>query len=351
MRISPLLMITAAPRALGYAPRTIMRGSGMRGDTPGTINTIMHSRLTRPVFGRAQTLMTATTVNQLRGFTTRGGASDLPQYSPGAPTFAVVPPGTCQFNDEFVPCKLTKIQRCSSDTSVYSFALPDPSKPLDLPTCGCVLVAGGADEEGNPFIRPYTPVSTNALVGEVDLMVKEYPGGNLSKVFGELKVGDELAFKHIIFNVKKQYSEFPKGAGRTIAMLVGGTGITPMIQALHAILGNPDDDTKVVMLYGSRSSSDILASETMDAWAASSKQLTVKNVLSAEPADSAYDGLRGFIDADLIKSSFPPPEEDPLIFVCGPPPMYNALCGAREDEELSGVLKELGYTKEQVYKF
>jgi hypothetical protein len=34
-----------------------------------------------------------------------------------------------------------------------------------------------------------------------------------------------------------------------------------------------------------------------------------------------------------------------------PPPMYNALTGPREEKELSGLLKEMGYKTEQVYKF
>ena len=80
---------------------------------------------------------------------------------------------------------------------------------------------------------------------------------------------------------------------------------------------------------------------------------------------------RGFIDAEKMEKMFPPPESDVKIFVCGvstrryvcvpcvvnirvkqqPPPMYNVLCGPREDEELSGVLADMGYKKEQVYKF
>ena len=37
-----------------------------------------------------------------------------------------------------------------------------------------------------------------------------------------------------------------------ISMLVGGTGINPMIQALHAILGTPGNTTKVTLLYGNK---------------------------------------------------------------------------------------------------
>jgi hypothetical protein len=40
-----------------------------------------------------------------------------------------------------------------------------------------------------------------------------------------------------------------------------------MMQALHAVLGTPGDTTAVSMLYGSLSSSDILAGETLANWA------------------------------------------------------------------------------------
>ena len=43
------------------------------------------------------------------------------------------------------------------------------------------------------------------------------------------------------------------------------------------------------------------------------------------------------------------------VFVCGPPPLYKAISGTKtsptEQGELSGILKELGYSQEQVYKF
>ena len=47
--------------------------------------------------------------------------------------------------------------------------------------------------------------------------------------------------------------------------------------------------------------------------------------------------------------------EDSLILVCGPPGMMNHISGDkakdRSQGELTGILKELGYTAEMVYKF
>lgn len=43
-----------------------------------------------------------------------------------------------------------------------------------------------------------------------------------------------------------------------------------MIQALHALLGSADDKTEVSMLYGSRTSDDILGGTAVDTWAKNS---------------------------------------------------------------------------------
>ena len=173
----------------------------------------------------------------------------------------------------------------------------------------------------------------------------------MSRHLCELDVGNTIDFKHIPFNVKIQ-APFQQ---KHIAMIVGGTGITPMIQALHAILGSEkSSDYKVSMLYGSKVSDDILAEQLLNEWANEySDQFFVKHVLSDEPKKSNWDGERGYITAELIKSNFPPPSlnDDIIIFVCGPPPMMKAICGPREDKEVTGILAELGYSSSQVFKF
>lgn len=127
-----------------------------------------------------------------------------------------------------------------------------------------------------------------------------------------------------------------------------------MIQALHAILGGTASKTKATMLYGSKIASDILGRELLQLWASDyPEKLQVIDVLSDEPTiDSDWKGARGFINKDLIEKYFSPPTSKKVkIFVCGPPPMYNALCGPREDKEVAGLLGSMGYQTDQVFKF
>ena len=98
-----------------------------------------------------------------------------PAWSAGDPTAAVVPPGLCQLTDEFQDCVLEERTWVSDDSFVVRFGLPDSSQPLNLSTCACIL-AGHKDD-----VRPYTPISTNALTGSFELLVKAYPNGALSQ--------------------------------------------------------------------------------------------------------------------------------------------------------------------------
>merc|ERR1711862_203582 len=108
-------------------------------------------------------------------------------------------------------------------------------------------------------------------------------------------------------------------------MLVGGTGITPMIQALHAVLGTEGDDTKVTMLYGSKTQKDILCRDLLDKWEADSNgRLKVVHVLSESSNDASWGGSTGFIDKQLIQSH------------CAAP------------QELTGVLSDMGFSASQV---
>ena len=180
-------------------------------------------------------------------------------------------------------------------------------------------------------------------------MVKTYPNGGLSSHMDCMEAGDELNFKHIPFNVKIQYPF----KSRHVLMLVGGTGIAPMIQALHSLLGNKDDKTVVTMLYGSRKEGDILARDTLGRWEdGSGGRFKVVNVLSQEDAGSRWEGERGVIDRGLIEKYMGGRgTEDTMVFVCGPEGMYESLCGPRGEEEVRGVLGDMGWGTRGVYKF
>ena len=140
---------------------------------------------------------------------------------------------------------------------------------------------------------------------------------------------------------------------KTISMICGGTGITPMYQALQLMY--PGSDTKVKMLYGNKTAGDILLKKELDEMAASNPNFELVHVVGDSPTDkpAGWDGEFGWIDEEKIKKFCFAPSDDTGVFVCGLPAMYAALCGPRDQKEVASgtVLNKLGYSDSMVVKF
>ena len=202
-------------------------------------------------------------------------------------------------------------------------------------------------------MRSYTPISSDEEKGYFDLLIKSYPTGNISKHVASLMVGQTMKVKG------------PKGAMvytpnmvRHFGMIAGGTGITPMLQIIRAIVrGRPrsggNDVTRVDLIFANVNPEDILLKEDLDALAQEDDMFRVYYVLNNPP--EKWDGGVGFVTADMIKvgltkfmrlvleisltfwqAKLPLPAKDIKILLCGPPPMISAMKKATES---------LGYEK------
>jgi cytochrome-b5 reductase len=144
-----------------------------------------------------------------------------------------------------------------------------------------------------------------------------------------------------------------------VVLLAGGTGITPMLQMLHALLGSEEAaGTRCTLVHGARTAAELFGHATLSWWAEQyPERFAVHFVLSKEPQGSGWKGERGYIDAALLRRLCPPPAHGSvLVAVCGPPPFYSALTGPRTApgepaQPFQGALKDIGFTEEQTYKF
>jgi len=140
-----------------------------------------------------------------------------------------------------------------------------------------------------------------------------------------------------------------------VAMICGGTGITPMYQVARGIFKNPEDKTKVTLIFGNISEEDILLKDKFDELENTHPRRFKVFYTLDKPSESWPSG-KGHITKELLKTVLPEPKEENIkIFICGPPGMYKAISGPKKSPsdqgELDGALKELGYSKEQVFKF
>lgn len=128
-----------------------------------------------------------------------------------------------------------------------------------------------------------------------------------------------------------------------------------MYQLVRAIFKNPNDKTKVTLVFGNIAEEDILLKKEFQDLENQYPQRFRAFYVLDKPSDSWTQG-KGRITQDLLKTVLPEPKSENIkVFVCGPPGLYKAISGTKpsptDQGELTGYLKTLGYTKDQVYKF
>ncbi|KAK4479177.1 hypothetical protein RD792_014688 [Penstemon davidsonii] len=253
--------------------------------------------------------------------------------------------------DKWIEFKLQDKVQASHNSQLFRFSF-DPNVKLGLYVASCLITRAPKeqDAEGKTkyIIRPYTPISDPDAKGYFDLLIKVYPDGKMSQHFASLKPGDVVEVKGPI--EKLRYSPNMK---KHIGMIAGGTGITPMLQIINAILKNPDDNTQVSLLYANVSPDDILLKNKLDVLAATHPNLKIYYTVDNPTKD--WRGGSGYISKDMVVKGLPSPSDDTIILVCGPPGLMKHISGDkakdRSQGELSGILKELGYAEDMVYKF
>lgn len=236
---------------------------------------------------------------------------------------------------------LTHKTRISHNVSLYRFALPNPDDILGLPIGQHISVQ--AEIDGKAVQRSYTPTSSDDDCGYFELLIKTYPKGLISTYVDQLEIGQPLTVK----GPKGQFKYKP-GLVRALGMIAGGTGITPMLQIIRAILKNPTDETQVNLIFANVNPEDILLKDELDALAKDHENFNVYYVLNNPP--EGWTGGTGYVTDQMIKAHCPAPAPDIKILLCGPPGMISAM--GKNCESL-GYNKPRAVSKleDQVFKF
>ena len=152
----------------------------------------------------------------------------------------------------------------------------------------------------------------------LEFMVRIYPGGQVSNRLKrhELAPGDVLSLRGP-FGTYRFDAEHPGLA----VFVAGGTGIGPVLSLVQAALRGPAP-RKLLVLYGARNALEMASASALQQWAARDARLQFVPVLSDEPTDSAWQGLRGTaVDAlQAQRADF----FGATAYLCGPLPMVVA---------------------------
>ncbi|KYO26353.1 NADH-cytochrome b5 reductase 3 [Alligator mississippiensis] len=256
--------------------------------------------------------------------------------------------------------RLIDKEEVSHDTRRFRFALPTREHILGLPIGQHIYLSTRID--GNLVIRPYTPVSSDDDKGFVDLVVKIYfrgvhpkfpDGGKMSQYLDSLKIGDTIDFRGpsglLVYQGKGKFAIRPdkksEPVTRTVkyvGMIAGGTGITPMLQLIRAIMKDKDDPTVCNLLFANQTEKDILLRpELEEVRVEYPDRFNLWYTLDRAPENWEYS--QGYVNQDMIRDHMPPPQDDVLILMCGPPPMIQYACTPNLDK--------LGYIKDMVFSY
>ena len=266
---------------------------------------------------------------------------------------------------------IVSMKYITQDTLSLTCSLGDDTKSLGLP-CGKHFKVFAPNPEGavpgewngrkdpefgkKEITRSYTPVSSATTPGHFDLIVKVYQrneskrfpdGGKLSQYISSLSPGCSIAIKGpfglVSYAGKSEFKVSRKTRrARHVGMLAGGSGITPHLQVLIAALDDDDDETEFSLIYANQTEEDILARTLLEDLA-NRHPTRFKLHYTVDKASEGWGYSVGFIDAEMIAQHLPPPSNDVLVLMCGPPPMIKFACKPN--------LEKLGYAKESQVMF
>jgi len=223
--------------------------------------------------------------------------------------------------------------------------------------------------KGNSYIsRPFSPLvvdmpSSFTPIKGLDpnllhIVVKFYQRGRMSQILSQA-TEMQVAFtsSHLSFSGNSMHVDGMRGRRKaqgvftSLAFIVAGTGILPVLQILQYYFKNPEilDSVRIWLVYSNVSEEDIIFHDWLKEMAAdNSNNFTLSFILSKPQNPKTWEGYHGVFDLAFLQenpSSLPriPAEDnqDTRIVLCGPPGYedYGALDNDKQTSIKSILLK------------
>ncbi|KRX27346.1 Importin-8 [Trichinella nelsoni] len=257
------------------------------------------------------------------------------------------------------------LNKVNHDTRMFRFSLHSADQVLGLGVGQHVHLS--AKINGQLVVRPYTPVSDIDERGSIyfkDTHPLFPEGGKMTQYLDNLKIGDSINIRGpgglLTYNGRGRFAiKSSKKADpvqkkyKKVAMLAGGSGITPMYQLIKASLADSYDKLEMHLIYANKSWSfeqlslqseqDILLfEELLNLEMKHPTRFRVWFTIDARKG-KVWTYSIGFINSEIIKEIFPQPSADLLVLMCGPDAMIETACQPNLDK--------LGYARDNRFKY
>jgi ferredoxin-NADP reductase len=176
-------------------------------------------------------------------------------------------------------------------------------------------------EDGYRAERAYS-IASAPDGARIELAVERLEDGEVSPYLAdELRPGDRLELRGPVGG----YFVWEPGRGGPLLLVAGGSGVAPLMAMVrHRAAAGSQVPTR--LLYSSRTLEDVIFREELERLAAAGDGLTVTHALTrAQPP--GWAGYARRIDAVMLEEVGWPPGERPLIYVCGPTRLVEAVAG------------------------
>jgi len=227
--------------------------------------------------------------------------------------------------------RVALIRNLTHDIKEINLELIEPAQISHHP--GQYVQLEAPDPEGGFIHRAYSISSPVYEDTKVQLVVRLVPDGIASTYVHNLNTGDEVVFTG-------PYGEFriDDNPEREIILVGGGCGMAPLKNIVFTA-ETRWPDRKIKLFFGARTTKDIFYLDMFKELMVEHPNLQVHYALSDPLApDEIWDGETGFVHLSVNK--FLEDNADRQAFLCGPPPMIDAV---------TRILKDKGARDEDIF--
>ena len=136
---------------------------------------------------------------------------------------------------KYLPYELVDKEQLTHNTWKYRFSLGGDDAQLPGLEVGRHVSVVAVTDSGERCVRSYTPVTPAKQRAYFELVVKTYEEGVMSKYLLSLQLGQKLRVRS---PAGKRFTYTPDAWNGKVAMLAAGTGLTPILQVLEAMVAD-----------------------------------------------------------------------------------------------------------------
>ncbi|KAK4328149.1 hypothetical protein Pmani_001424 [Petrolisthes manimaculis] len=215
--------------------------------------------------------------------------------------------------DQWTSLSLLSRHNLTDKMATFTFALPNPTDHT-----GCYpgqYVTVKVMINGKEQIRYFSPVSTPDDHGKIELVLRYETQGLISNYFRELQPGGQVEFQGPCGGL-----EYTEGSLDEVTVVAGGGGVTPGVQLLRHLTRNPQDTTKMTLIYYAETPGDLLYRDELDGYAKTDDRVRV--VYTVGEGGEGWEGDEGFINTQLLDKYITKPNAiKHKVVICGGPTM------------------------------